>query len=369
MSTDERYLAWAFLSHVAQGPSPALSALIDAVGPVEAARAIREKELPAPLREAVLQRGREDRSVEHLDAITRCGGRLVTPDDPDWPAWRFLAFGDGAASAPPIALWVRGSASVSDLCDRSIAVVGTRAPSAYGRYVTAEIVSGVAAAGWTVVSGGAFGIDAAAHRVALAEGSLTVAVVACGVDLPYPAAHAQLLDEVARSGLVISEYAPGVSAAKQRFLERNRLIAALSEVTVVVEAGHRSGARNTVRWARRLGRQALAVPGSVESATSVGCHSMIRHGEASLVTSAHDVLAAAAPLHLPFGDASDSEPDEVAVAAALPTRGAGVDVERIAERSGVDAARVRAILPRLELRGEARVSGLRWRRIKQAEAS
>ncbi len=376
--TDDRRLAWAFLSHVAQGPNAALNALIDAVGPLEAARAIRERSLPEPLREAAMARGRDDHAAGHLDRIARLGGRLVTPDDAEWPAWRFLAFGGRVGFAAPVALWVRGESALSDLCDRSIAVVGTRAPSAYGRYVTADVVSGVSAAGWTVVSGGAFGIDAAAHRSALADGGLSVAVLACGVDVPYPVAHAQLIDDIAKSGLVVSEYAPGTTAARQRFLERNRLIAALSEVTVVVEAGHRSGARNTVKWARQLGRRTLAVPGSVESATSVGCNAMIRDGEATLVTCAAEVLAEAAPLHLPVGggavgggavggDATES-PDERAVAAALPGSGPGADVERIAMRSGVELARVRAVLPVLELRGIARVHGARWRRVRRSES-
>lgn len=366
IDSDARRLAWAYLSQVAQGPSPALNSLISAVGPIDAARAIRERALPEPLREAVMLRGRDDFSAKHLDEIARLGGRLVTPDDLDWPAWRFLAFGGGSFAAP-IALWVLGSAELNDLSDRSIAIVGTRAPSAYGRYVTTDIVCGLAGAGWAVVSGAAFGIDAAAHRAALADGGLTVAVLGCGPDIPYPAAHSRLLAEIAESGLVISEYPPGVPAAKQRFLERNRLIAALSEVTVVVEAGHRSGARNTAKWARQLGRRTLAVPGSVESATSVGCNAMIRDGEATLVTSAAEILADAAPLHLPLGGAVEDSPDERAVAAALPAAGPGADAEKIAVRSGVDLARVRAILPVLELRGTARVSGAQWRRVKRSD--
>jgi DNA processing protein len=369
ISPDERRLAWAYLSHVAQGPNPALNALVDAVGPLEAARAIRERCLPEPLREAAMSRGREDLSERHLDAVTRLGGRLLTPDDAEWPAWRFLAFGTGAGFAAPVALWVLGDAGLNDICDQSVAVVGTRAPSAYGRYVASDIVGGITGAGWTVVSGGAFGIDAAAHRAALADAGLTVAVLACGVNVPYPAAHTQLLAEIADSGLVVSEYAPGVTAARQRFLERNRLIAALSEVTVVVEAGHRSGARNTAKWARQLGRRTLAVPGSIESATSVGCNAMIRDGEARLVTSAAEVLSEAAPLHLPLGGPADESPDERAVTAALPATGPGADVERIAVRSGVELARVRAILPVLELRGIARVKGARWARVKRGDAA
>ena len=159
---------------------------------------------------------------------------------------------------------------LDELVDRSVAIVGSRASTAYGEHVAGELGHQLAERGWTVVSGGAFGIDAAAHRGALAAEAPTVAVLACGVDRPYPAAHGALLHRIAETGLLVSEWPPGAAPHRHRFLVRNRLIAALTRGTVVVEAAARSGAQATARRARKLGRQVLVVPGPVTSAMSVG---------------------------------------------------------------------------------------------------
>ena len=175
------------------------------------------------------------------------------------------------------------------MAERAVAIVGTRASTAYGEHVAADLAAGLVERDVTVVSGGAYGIDGAAHRATLATDGFTVAVLAGGIDIPYPAGHAALLHRIGQQGLVVSEYPPGVRPARHRFLTRNRLVAALSGATVVVEAGARSGAANTAAWARALGRGVCAVPGPVTSSASVGCHALLRSG-AELVTRAADVV-------------------------------------------------------------------------------
>ncbi|MEU1544559.1 DNA-processing protein DprA [Nocardia sp. NPDC005745] len=371
--SDARRLAWVYLSRVVQGPCAPLSALIESVGVVEAARAVRECALPEPLRGPTAQRRDVDVSARDLEAIDRIGGRVVTPDDPEWPAWRMLGLaqlepGRDRDGAVPLVLWVRGPRSLLESSERAVAVVGARCSTGYGNRVTGEIAGDLAAQGWTIVSGAAFGIDAMAHRAALAVEGLTIAVLACGIDRPYPAQHARLLADIAESGLVVSEYPPGVTARKHQFLARNRLIAALADGVLVVEAGLRSGARNTVKWARRLGRPALAVPGPVTSAASVGCHRMIRDGEALLVTRAEEVADEAGPLRLSIpgvgagGNPEDQlSEDEALVFATLPRIGARLPLE-VSRQCGVPLPVVRATLSALELAGLATSDESGWHR-------
>ncbi|MCX4094127.1 DNA-processing protein DprA [Nocardia sp. alder85J] len=356
---DARHLAWAYLSRVVQGPCPALSALIEQVGVVEAARAVRECELPESLHGPTELRRGIDCAEKDLETIARLGGRVLTPDDAEWPSWRLLGLNqlDSArdpGAAVPLMLWVRGPVSLPDSAEPALAVVGARCSSGYGEQVATEIAGELATRGWIIVSGAAFGIDGTAHRAALAAGGTTVAVLGCGVDRPYPAQHDRLLAEIAETGLVVSEYAPGTTARKHHFLARNRLIAALSDGVLVVEAGLRSGARNTVKWARRLGRPALAVPGPVTAAASAGCHRMIREGEALLVTRADEIVDEAGPLRLsvPGVVTADEAPDgdEGLVYAALPAVGSRLP-DDLAADSGLPLATVRAALPALELAG------------------
>ncbi|GAB3579060.1 DNA-processing protein DprA [Calidifontibacter terrae] len=215
--------------------------------------------------------------------------RVVIPGDAEWPA----GFAD--LDAPPWCLWVRGAGRLDGLMGRSVAVVGSRASTAYGTTVARELGHDLTQAGWTVVSGAAYGIDAAAHEGALAAGRPTVAVLACGVDRAYPSGHRDLLDRIRVDGVVVSELAPAMTAMKQRFLSRNRLIAAMTAGTVVVEAGLRSGSLNTARHAGDLARPVAAVPGSVMSVTSAGTNELIRKG-ATLVTDAAEVLELVAPM-------------------------------------------------------------------------
>lgn len=378
---ERRRLAWVYLSRVVQGPCAPLSALIESVGVLEAARAVRDRELPDALRGPTRARRDIDRAAADLEVVRRLGGRVVTPDDAEWPAWRMLGLtqleaGRDPDGAAPLVLWARGPRSLLDATERALAVVGSRCSTGYGDHVTGDIVGGLAARGWTIVSGAAFGIDAMAHRVAMAVGGPTIAVLACGVDRPYPAQHDRLLAEIAETGLVVSEYPPGVAARKHCFLARNRLVAALSDGVLVVEAGIRSGARNTVKWARRIGRPALAVPGPVSSAASAGCHHMIREGEALLVTRAEEVIAEAGPLRLsvpgsagaPTGVAAPATgaadrltADEATVYAALPASGSCLPSE-LAVHTGLTTSAVRAALVALELADLVGTDDTGWRR-------
>ncbi len=189
-----------------------------------------------------------------------------------------------------------------------MSIVGSRAATGYGAHVASEIAADLAEQGWAVVSGGAYGIDAAAHRGALAARGVTIAILACGLDQPYPAGHAALFTDVAGDGLVVSEWPPGRRPARVRFLIRNRTIAALTCGTVVVEAGERSGALNTAGHAAELGQPLMAVPGPVTSAQSAGCHRIIREWDATCVTCAADVIEMVSPLTAPVASAAAQDP-------------------------------------------------------------
>jgi DNA processing protein len=263
-------------------------------------------------------------------------------------------------------LWAIGPLRLDGVAQRAAAIVGTRAATAYGEHVAGELSAGLAEQDVTMVSGGAYGIDGAAHRAALANDGMTMAVLAAGVDVLYPAGHSALLHRIARSGLLISEYPPGVRPARHRFLTRNRLVAALSGATVVVEAGVRSGAASTAAWARGLGRVVCAVPGPVTSAASIGCHALLRAG-AELVTRADEVLevmgragefadepARPAALLDGLGD------NELRVYEALPARRATTPDE-IAVASGLPAASVLGPLALLEIAGLVERQDGGWR--------
>jgi DNA processing protein len=181
--------------------------------------------------------------------------------------------------------------SLAGACEQAVAIVGTRVATDYGAHVATEFGSGLAERGWTVVSGLAFGIDGVAHRSALACGGRTVAVLACGIDVPYPSGHRSLYDRIAAEGLVVTEHPPGAAPQRPRFLVRNRIIAALSLGTVVVEAALRSGARSTATHAGLLNRHLMVVPGPITSSTSAGCHQLLRdRPDAVVVTRAEEII-------------------------------------------------------------------------------
>ncbi|GAA3994789.1 DNA-processing protein DprA [Streptomyces plumbiresistens] len=218
-------------------------------------------------------------------AVARDAGvRFVGPGDAEWPGQL-----DDLGDARPLGLWVRGKPSLRMWALRSVAVVGARACTEYGAHMAATLAADLAERGWVVVSGGAYGVDGAAHRGALGAGGATVAVLACGVDRPYPRGHTQLISRIAEQGLVIGELPPGDHPTPSRFVLRNRVIAALTRGTVVVEAAHRSGSLVTARAAQRLGRHTMGVPGPATSGLSAGVHELLR-GEAVLVTDAAEVV-------------------------------------------------------------------------------
>ncbi|MFE3590307.1 DNA-processing protein DprA [Streptomyces niveus] len=219
-----------------------------------------------------------------LAAIAAVGGRFVCPGDQEWPTQL-----DDLGTSRPIGLWVRGRPDLRLWALRSVAVVGARACTPYGAHMAGSIASGLAERGWVVTSGAAYGVDGAAHQGALASDGATVAVLACGVDVVYPPGHAELVRRIAEQGLVVGELAPGDHPTRSRFILRNRVIAALTRGTVVVEAEYRSGSLVTARSAQRLGRFTMGVPGPATSGLSAGVHELLR-GEGVLVTDAAEVV-------------------------------------------------------------------------------
>jgi DNA processing protein len=370
---EEVRLARAYLMRVAEPPATALLGLVDAIGPVAAADRVRAADVPPAVLAETSARRHLDQAAGDLEDAERAGARLVVPEDEEWPAWQLLCLGAAADrgqrwSGMPLGLWARGPVPMPAAFERAVSVVGARGASPYGEHVAAEVGYTLATAGMTVVSGAAFGIDGSAHRGALNAGGCTVAVLACGVDTYYPQGHASLIDRIAETGLVLSEYPPGASPAKHRFLVRNRLIAALSSGTVVVEAGVRSGARNTATTAAALGKVVLAVPGPITSATSVGCHDLLRTGAAMLAGSVAEILEAVGPVGEHLAERPDAPPrrtdgladEALRVHEALRLRTVR-STAQVAVESGVPLDRVRALLPELEVTGLAERCEEGWR--------
>ena len=367
--------------------------LVEDVGPVEAVRRLRTGTAGERLGALVGARRDQDDSLADLRRAQRCGARLVVPEDDEWPTLALQPLGWRAdeepdvprertrrteALIPPVGLWVRGAPRLEEFTERAVALVGSRASSAYGEHVAAELAFRLAQRGWTVVSGGAYGIDGAAHRAALAAGGPTLAVLANGVDRPYPAGHDTLFARIADAGLLVSEWPPGTAPYGHRFLVRNRLVAALSRGVVVVEAAARSGALATARRALALGRPVMAVPGPVTSAMSVGCHELLREREtgALLVTGAAQVIEAVGDLGADLaeraprpGSARDGLSDlAVRVLDACPVR-TGVPPERLARGAGCEVLEVLRVLPELEIAGLVQWTGTGWRMAPRREPS
>ncbi|MFD5870249.1 DNA-processing protein DprA [Streptomyces sp. NPDC060322] len=221
--------------------------------------------------------------VRDLADVAATGGRFVCPGDREWPSQL-----DDLGDARPIGLWVRGRSDLRLWALRSVALVGARACTPYGAHMAATLAAGLAERGWVVVSGAAFGVDGAAHRGALAAGGATMAVLACGVDVAYPRGHAELIGRIVEQGMVMGELPPSEHPTRSRFILRNRVIAALTRGTVVVEAEYRSGSLVTARNAQRLGRFTMGVPGPATSGLSAGVHELLR-GEGVLVTDAAEI--------------------------------------------------------------------------------
>jgi DNA processing protein len=286
---DAERLARIFLARVLEPGDETGGRWVRELGAVQLVRRLRENGPPlggaTDKRWAgLLGRARQAEPERDLAAARDAGARFVMPGDAEWPG-QLEDLGD----ARPLGLWVRGRAGLRMWALRSVAVVGARACTEYGAHMAALLGAGLAERGWVVVSGGAYGVDGAAHRGALGAGGATVAVLACGVDQPYPRGHTELITRIAQQGLVVGELPPGDHPTPSRFIVRNRVIAALTRGTVVVEAAHRSGSLVTARAAQRLGRHTMGVPGPATSGLSAGVHQLLR-GDAELVTDAADVV-------------------------------------------------------------------------------
>lgn len=306
--------------------------------------------------------------ITALRQAARVSARLILPTDELWPTAV-----DELGMHRPIALWVRGIDAALESLGTSIALVGARAATGYGEHMAMEFGAGLSDRGVAVVSGAAYGIDGMVHRSALASGGLTVAFLAGGVDRFYPSGHDALLGRIATVGAVVSELPCGSPPTKWRFLQRNRLIAASSVATVVVEAGHRSGSLNTAAHAASLGRPLGAVPGPVTSPSSAGCHRLIREFDAECITSVDEVLELAAGLaggatqpELDIGLATASDrrpPEQVRVLDALSVRSARTTTD-VARRAGLATNATEGVLGLLALDGVAVESDTGWRKQK-----
>jgi DNA processing protein len=362
---DDR-LARVALSWLTEPGTRAVHQLVAEHGPTEALRLLLVADVPdQALRDSVAARlaaGDPRRVAEvALARADRLGARIITPDDAEWPIQLddlLLLDAMGGErkvdreTRPPLCLWLRGGQPLADALERSVAVVGARASTAYGNHVATDLGYGLADRDWTVVSGGAYGIDSAAHRGALAAGGTTIAVLACGVDRPYPVGNAAMFERIADSGLLVSEWPPGAEPHRHRFLIRNRVIAAATAGTVMVEASARSGASSTLRRARGLARPAMVVPGPVTSTMSVGCHVALRTIEGiRLVTGLAEVLEEVGRIGIdlapmPRGPEHPRDlldPETAQVLEAVPARRA-VTADEVATRAGVD---LRTVLRKL----------------------
>jgi DNA processing protein len=345
------------LSCSLDGGDLAVVELIARCGPVGAWAGIQDGALGEPAAERAARLSMA--VVERRAADARA--RFVVPGDDEWaPGLADLAHAGEIQrrGGEPYGLWLRGPGHLADLMRHSVAIVGSRAATAYGSGIAADLAADLVERGVTVVSGGAFGIDAAAHRGALAAGGPSVGVLACGVDVAYPPANASIFDELADNHLLVSELPPGAHPTRVRFLARNRLIAAMAQATIVVEAALRSGARNTAGWAVECGRPLMAVPGSVYSRASTAPHLMIRNGQAVLVTNAAEVMeliSEAGQDTLPIARgpqrATDSlSESQLAVFEAVPAR-RRTSVGEIALAAGVSVPVCLAALAELEAAG------------------
>ncbi|BDZ63210.1 DNA-processing protein DprA [Agromyces mangrovi Wang et al. 2018] len=373
-------LAVAMLMHLAEPGDGTAGALAAALGPRRIVESLLAGESADALAYAAAHAGVElepalvarglGRWLPRLDLTAatrsvaqaaRSGARLVLPGDHDWPS----GLDDLGPHAPP-GLWVRGAPHALDALGRSIALVGARAATGYGEHVTTQAAAGLADRGFAIVSGAAYGIDARAHRATLASDGTTVAFLAGGVDRPYPAAHDSLLADIAARGAVVSEVPCGAAPTKWRFLQRNRLIAAAANATIVLEAGRRSGSLNTAGHAATLGRPLGAVPGPVTSPASAGCHRLLREYDAVCVTDASEMAELAGDT--PPGSSAqpllgELAPDELRALDALAPR-AACSVDDIARRAGLEPTRARAALAGLEALGAAATRDALWVRTR-----
>lgn len=401
----KRELAWVYLRHVVEGSRADVLDLLWPDGwelrrlnenPGDVLRVAgmilrRDAALPPKLLDATAHRYDVNPRAILEDAREK-GMRIVTSDSDEWPTELTDAFvrmsGTGAdkeagvrgQAEAPFALWVRGEGHLTEIAQRSLTVVGTRAATGYGRTVTYQFANELCGHGYSMVSGGADGIDKQAHQAALDVGMPTIALMACGADVSYPKKNHDLFERIHKAGsLMVSEYSPGTTAARHRFLTRNRLAAALGKATIMVEAPVRSGAVNTMNWAEAMLKPTLAVPGPVTSAASQGTLRRIQSGRAQMVCSSQDILDVVEPIGSQLTldvDATTNSKDiqqdggagsvrlswqETAIYDAAGFE--GDDSGRLADiqrDSGLDGPLVMKLVRDLEGRGVLRRQGERW---------
>ena len=362
------------LSWVVEGGEPAVAEVVTADG----GRATWGRVLAGEFGETATDRAARVDVPRLLADTEACGSRFIIPGDEEWPdSLAALRFCDAVnrRGGVPLGLWLRGPGHLTELLKRSASIVGARACTEYGAVVAGDLAADLSDAGVTVVSGGAYGIDVAAHRGALAAQRPTIAILANGVDIGYPAGNSAVFERLTREGLLVSELPPGTHPSRMRFLSRNRLIAAMSKGTIVVEAALRSGARNTASWALECQRPLMAVPGPVTSPLSEAPHLLVRNGQANLVTCADDVLELISPAgeHTvaqrsgPTRPTDDFDPVRLAVYEAVPARRA-VGAGEIALVAGVPMPTCLAQLAELEQLGFVEGNENGWRVLARREA-
>ncbi|WP_257158454.1 DNA-processing protein DprA [Corynebacterium cystitidis] len=381
---------WAYLKTVVDGPSQNLQRLLRAShSPEEIAEGIKNREgWIGPLFDETASRYRAS-AHQILEEADRVGFELVTPDDPRWPQTEFTtAFQAAARDATinqktsegeltlPHGLWVRGSANLKQLLARSVAIVGTRTMTEYGKAVTRAVAEDVAAHQYTIISGGALGVDTQAHTVALEGGARTMVVMAGGPGYVYPQQNTDLFERIVDAGgTLVTEYYPRTSVQRYRFLERNRLVAAMAQGTVVTQAGYRSGALNTLTRAQQFARVAMAVPGPINDPSCAGCNVRIRNHEVIPIADVREVHASVtklgaedvdAQLELEFAATPVQElsRNELRVFDAMPAPGgAHYTAEEIANRANLSVALTVHLLVDLAKRGLAVREGSTWVRV------
>ena len=386
--------SWAYLSRVVEGPSHHIQALLR-VGKSadEIAEGVRTRATwIGGLLSQTENRFTWDRPAEDLEFAAELGYTLLTPESPQWPAEAIqCSFGrqqTGAAGKAshqpdgiaPHALWVAGNTNLAGLFAQSVSVVGTRHATKYGHMATKDLVAGLGGHNYTVVSGGALGIDTVAHTTAMDVNTPTVVVAACGPGERYPRSNKALFERVvATGGALVTEYPPAVTPDRHRFLTRNRLVAALTLGTVLVEAPFRSGALNTLKWVNAFNRTAMAVPGPVTDAQSLGANLAIQNNEAEMVLNAgqiHEQLSAVGEysaeeqmeMQYPPSVTQQLSRNELRIYDALPPAGrTGREAEAVAADAGLSIALTVHILMDLSKRGLVERDKRVWSRVEQSD--
>ena len=396
--------SWAYLNRVVEGPNRHLLALLDAGRDAdEIAHGIRTRaSWLGGLGPSTESRYTWDQPAEDLAAAEREGYALLTPESPEWPRDEIAASfeavrakearrerdenGDVIKLPPdayaPHALWVRGNTNLAQLFASSVGIVGTRAASAYGHHATTDLCKGLARHQHTIVSGGALGIDTVAHSTALDEGGATVVVAACGAGQVYPRRNEQLFARIANEGgAIVTEYPPGVTPDRHRFLTRNRLVAALTQGTIVVEAAFRSGALNTLKWVEVFNRVGMAVPGPILGPGSLGTNLAIRDERAAMVLSADDAHEKLSPIGTTDVDGQyeidyaanavqQLSRNELRVYDSLPLADTGgLEAAEVAQACGFTIGLTVHLLMDLNNKGLVIRKGQMWERVDSAQIS